>query len=88
MGERCSKVGSINIGLPGGFGEEETMATRTEHINGIIPGQIRESHWQNGLPLAKHSRTASKRSRPVLFIHGMHTTICQNVAVFREKNDG
>ena len=81
MRKSGSKVGSINIGLSCAFGEKESVAARTKDVYCVIPRQVRQTHWQYRLALTKDVGAATKVCHAVLFIHGVHTPIRNNVAV-------
>lgn len=79
MRKSSAKVGSVDICLPSGFGEEQAVTTRAENIHGVIARQIREAHRQNRLSLTKDTGTTAKCCRPVFLVHSMHSPICQNI---------
>jgi hypothetical protein len=79
--ERCSKVCTIDIGLPRAFRKKQTMATGTKDINGVVSRQIGQAHWQYGLTLTKDTWTAPKVGIAIFFIHGVHSSVGDNVTL-------
>lgn len=81
MWKRGPKVSSVNIGLSSAFREKEAMTAWTKDVHRVIAWQIRQTHWQDWLALAKNVRAATKVCHAVFFVHGMHASIGNNVAV-------
>jgi hypothetical protein len=79
MWEGCPKVGSIDVCLPCAFGKEKTVAPWTKYINSVISGKVRKTHGKNRLSLTKDSWAPSKCSGPILFVHGMHPSVGDNI---------
>jgi hypothetical protein len=79
MGKGGSKIGAVNVGLPCALWEEKPMTAGTEYIYSVVPRKIRQSYWKHRLTLAKHMWTSPKGSRTILFIHGVHSSIRNNI---------
>lgn len=86
VGKGGAKIGSIDIGLSGALGEEQTVAPRTKDIHGVISRQVRQADRQHGLPLAKYMRTPAKSGSSIFLIHCMHSTVGDDVpGIMRTK---
>jgi hypothetical protein len=76
-----AKVSSIDVSLSGGFWKIETVTSRTKDVDGVIARHITQSDRQNRLSLTKDMGAPPKRRDAILFVHGMHSPIGNNVAV-------
>ena len=57
------------------------MASWTENVHCVVSGQIRQSYRKHRLSLTKDVGASSESSGSILFVHGMHSSIGDNVAV-------
>jgi hypothetical protein len=57
------------------------MTSRTKDIDSVVSRQISQTHWQYGLALTKDTRTPPEMGIPILFIHGMHSSVRDNIPV-------
>ena len=85
MREGRSEVCTINVGLSCALWEEEAVATRTKHIDCVVSGQVGQPNGKDRLALTKDVWASTKRCRPVLFVHGMHSSACDDVSATQKK---
>jgi hypothetical protein len=76
------KVGPVDVGLSRTLGEEESVTSGTKYIDGVVPWQVGQAYWQDGLALTKHGRTPSESCQPIFFIHSMHPSIGNNISTY------
>jgi hypothetical protein len=79
VGEGRAKVGPVNVGLSCGLGKVQAVTTGAKNVDRVVAGQIGQADGQHRLALTKHVRTAAKMAHAVLFVHGVHTAIGDNV---------
>ena len=80
-----SKISAVNVGLSGALGEEQTVATRAKYIDSVVSRQVGQTHGQYGLSLAKHMGTSAKMGVAILFIHGVHAPVGDNIPARQKK---
>lgn len=56
------------------------MAAWTKDVNGVVSGEVGESYGEDWLALAEDMGASSKGCRSVLFVHGVHSPVCDNVS--------
>ena len=81
MGKGCTKVGAVDIGLSGRLWKEESMTPWTKDIDSVISGQIGQPHGQDWLSLTKDVGAPTEMRQSILFVHGVHATVRNNVPV-------
>lgn len=77
--EGGAEVGAVDVGLPGGLGKVQAVAPGTEHVHGVVPGHVAQADRQDGLALAEDVRAPAKGGHSVLFVHGVHPPVRNDV---------
>jgi hypothetical protein len=84
--ERRSEIGPINVGLSRALGKKESVTPWTKDVDCEIARQIGQTDGKHGLALTEYVWTAAKMCHSILFIHGMHASIRNDITVPQAKS--